>query len=351
LQRAIGLLGLLWLTCLPAVDAPAQDLPVMHLKVVGGLGNVRLYLNAEKPFWTEEIPRLSKGRITADITPSDTLGLRSDDMMRLVRLGSVSFGTASVSQLAAEDAVAASIDLPGMAPDLPALRRAISAFRSTLADYYRERSGAKLVGVWVYPAQVLFCNRAIGGLADLTGLRVRVAGPAQADLMETLGAISVATPFNQIVDTLRRKAVDCAITGTLSGNEIKLYEVTTHLYPLPINWGPALFVANAAMWDGFPPAVRDFLQTQLERLENNVWDAADYETAQGIACNTDAPDCKLGTPGHMTLVPVRDEDRARLSDIVNRIVVPRWAERCGVACVDRWNATIGMAVGIEAAAP
>ena len=38
-------------------------------------------------------------------------------------------------------------------------------------------------------------------------------------------------------------------------------------------------------------------------------------------------------------------DRARLREIFDRVVLPRWAQRCGPTCVTAWNRTMAPAVG------
>lgn len=335
---------------LAAAAAQAQELPVTHLKVVGGLGNVSQYTNIEEPFWTHDIAALSGGRVTAELTPSDSIGIRMNDMMQLMRLGVITMGTASLSLLAAEDAQAAAIDLPGLNPDIDTLRRNAVAYRPTLDRIYRERYGVNVLALWTYPAQVLFCNQPISRLKDLTGKRVRVVSALHADFVEALGGVGVTLPFNQLIDALRRHAVECAITGTLSGNYIKIYEVTSHIYALPLSWGPNLFAANVIAWNRMAPAVRDFLTKQLTSLEQKIWDNAEYETEQGIACNIGRADCKLGTRASMTLVPVAPGDVALVRQILRDVILPHWAERCGAECVAEWNQTVGANVDLKAAA-
>jgi len=62
MKRVLSLLALA-ATALTAT-AQAQDLPATKLKVVGGLSNLSLYNDFEKPFWTKTIPEASKGKIT-----------------------------------------------------------------------------------------------------------------------------------------------------------------------------------------------------------------------------------------------------------------------------------------------
>ena len=54
--------------------------------------------------------------------------------------------------------------------------------------------------------------------------------------------------FARIVPGIESGSVDCAITGTMSGNTLGLHAVTTHLYAMPLTWGLAPFGANKAAW-------------------------------------------------------------------------------------------------------
>src|SRR5689334_11333716 len=59
------------LACLALLDARptlAEDPPI-SLKIVGGLAGVTQYTRYEMPFWTEQVPRLTHGRVRADIAP------------------------------------------------------------------------------------------------------------------------------------------------------------------------------------------------------------------------------------------------------------------------------------------
>ena len=74
----------------PASKPPAA---VSHLRVVGGLAELNQYVRREEPFWTRELARLSGGRYTAEIVPFDRAGVPGTEMLRLLQLGVVPFGT------------------------------------------------------------------------------------------------------------------------------------------------------------------------------------------------------------------------------------------------------------------
>lgn len=319
----------------------ADELPVTHLSIVGGLANVSQFTNHEAPFWTRHIAEASHGRVTADITPFDALGLRGPELLWQLRLGAIEFGTTSLSLNASEHPEAAAIDLAGLNPTIASLRKNADSYRPVLAELYRERYGIELLALWSYPAQVLFCKAPIQGLRDLAGRKVRTASIVHSDFVEALGGIGIALPFAGTVDALRKNVVDCAITGALSGNYVHLDRETTHLYAMTLSWGPVIFVANATAWRRLDPAVQAFIKRELKTFEDEMWTAAERETAEGFACNTGQGACPSGNPGRMILVPVRAADEALRLQILREVIVPRWAERCGQDCLATWERTVG----------
>lgn len=331
---------------LPSGSAAAAE-PTAHLRIVGGLAGLNQYTRHEEPFWTRELSRLTDGRASAEIVPFDRAGIRGQEMLRLVQLGAVPFGTALLSVSATQDPELAAPDLAGLNPSIESGRRSVAAFRPYLQKMLRDRYGIELLALYAYPAQVIFCSKPLAGLADLAKRRVRTSSPSQADLMEALGAVPVQTSFADIVPNLRSGNLDCAITGTMSGNTIGLYEVTTHIHTAPITWGMAAFVANGAAWESLPKDVQALLRRELPKLETAIWAEAAHETGEGIACNTGAPSCKSGRAGRMKEVPESPGDQRLRKEILASTVLPRWVQRCGPQCAQVWRQTLGPALGIE----
>jgi TRAP-type C4-dicarboxylate transport system substrate-binding protein len=341
---------LITLLLLMALPASGQELPDVHLKVVGGLGQTIQFKNFEEPFWSKQLAERSGGHITAEVTPWDQFGIKGAELLQFTRLGAIMLSTVSLSQIASEDPEAAGVDLAGLNQDVPTLRRSINAYLPTLRDLYRERYGLELLAVWSYPAQVIFCNRPISGLADLKGVKVRVASAMHSDFVEGLGGIGVTIPFDGLMDGLKKHVADCAITAAMSGYRLGLYNATTHLDTTTVSWGPYVLFANRAAWERFDPKVRDFLTAQIDELSGKLWDAAEQETQEGIACLTGHGTCSSGSPGSMKLVATTDDDRKLVRQSFTKVVSPRWSDRCGAECIKNWNETIGRQFDITVAA-
>lgn len=339
--------GLALLMTLP-VWAQSPGASPVKLRIVGGLAGVNQFTRHEEPFWTRQLPKLTGGSVTAEILPFDRAGIRGEEMLRLMQLGIVPFGTALLSQSSIQDPELSAPDLAGLNPDMASIRKTIAAFRPYLKKTLRERYGIELLSVYVYPAQVVYCRAPMKGLSDLAGRRTRTSSPSQSDLVEALGGIPVRTSFAEIVPNMRSGNTDCAITGTMSGNTIGLSDITSHMHSMALTWGLSIFGANSAAWDALRPEVRNMLAQELPRLEQNIWAEADRETGEGIACNIGADACSAGRKGKMVLVQESPADERKGREIFASTVLARWVQRCGPQCAQVWNQTVGPVVGIDA---
>ena len=341
-----------WLALVAATlaiaGAAAADAPPLHLRIVGGLGRLNQFTRHEQPFWETELARLSGGRYTAEIVPFDRAGIRSQEVLTLVKLGAVPFATLQVSGGIAKDPELTAPDLAGLNPDMASMRRSVAAFRPYLEGMMRERYGIEVLALYVYPAQVVYCKRPFAGLKGLAGMRVRTSGPAQSDWIEALGGKPVTTGFGEILPYLSRDELDCAVTGTMSGNTIGLQDATTHIYPMAVNWGLSIFAANGAAWKALPADLSALIKRELPRVERSIWDESERETADGLACDIGAPSCKVGKPGRMIEVPTSPADERLRREIFASTVLPRWLQRCGPQCAAIWNRTLARSAGIEA---
>jgi len=197
---------------------------------------------------------------------------------------------------------------------------------------------------------VLFCRDPVTSLADLKGRRVRTPGGSQNDFIQSIGGQPVAIGFPEVYSALERGVVDCAVTGTATGNGARWYEVTRHLYTLPIQWGVAAYAVNLAWWNRLDPAVRDFLQATMNEVEEAQWKLGAELTEDGIQCNSgNAAGCKIGhvvTNRPMTITRETPADVALLREAMQKVVLPAFVKRCGARCGEIYNQIVSPISGI-----
>ena len=266
----------------------------------------------------------------------------------MMQLGVIPFGTAILSSMAAEAPEMNAPDLAGLNPDMQTLRKTVAAFRPYLVKTLRERYGVDVLGVYVYPPQVVFCKRAFTSLAELSGRRIRVASTTQWDFVAALGGIPVRTEFAAIMSSMANGNSECAITAAMAGNTLGLHQVTSHIHTMPITWGLSIFAVNAAVWAALDPELKALLKRELPKLEQAVWNESERDSIEGINCNTGEAGCVNGRKGSMVAVRASPDDERRRQHIFAEKVLPKWVQRCGAPCAQVWNQTLRTAANIDA---
>jgi len=347
LALAIPIFGLAY----PSLATAQAATSVTTLRIVGGLASGNRYSKLERPFWVSELFKLSGGKFTAEIVPFDRAGVPGPDMLRMMQLGVIPFGTALLSQMANEAPQFYAPDLAGLNPDMQSVRKTVAAFRPYLEKSLHDRYGVEVLAVYVYPPQVLFCKKVFTSLSDLGKRRIRVASGTQADFVEALGAIPIRTEFVEIMSSMNAGNTDCAITAAMAGNTLGLHEITNFIHNLPITWGLSVFAVNSATWNALNPELKALLKRELPKLEKAIWDESERDSVEGIACNTGSSGCTSGRKGSMTAVRSSDGDERRRQQIFSDTVLPRWVQRCGASCTSVWNQTVRAVVDVAPPLP
>ena len=326
----------------------AAELERTHFKIIGENSAGLNYKELEKPLWNQWIPQASNGQVTGDMMPFDQVGLDNATILRLLKLGAMDIGTTDASRLAADDPRFEGADLAGISLTIEDTRRAVDAYRPVLNKIMEENWNVKVLFWGPAPPQVFWCRVPITGLADLKGKKVRVFNKTMIDFLGGVGAAAVSINFPEVVPALQRGVVDCAVTGTMSGNTAGWGEVTTHLYPMYMGWAVRFTAINLRTWKRITPEVRSFLVDEFKKYEDKYWDFMDKATKDAENCNIGKQPCTLGNLLKLQLVPVKPEEQAEHKRIMETAVLSGWVKRAGADAAKEWNATVGKALGLTA---
>lgn len=330
---ALGLVG--------AAEAQTTGLPSTSFNVVGSIGALSMYAKREVPFWNEIIPRESGGAIKVQLKPFTELGLKGPEIFRLTSQGTMQMSMTVLNYNSGEVPMNEAADLVGLVGSVEELYGVLKGFRATYAKFLDEKHGLKLLGFGSYQAQVFYCRDAFTTLADIKGRKVRASGASQQAFVKHLGGSPISLAFAEVQPALASGVIDCAITGALSGYKSKWHESAKFISPMPVNFGIAAFLANKKWWATLDPKVQAFLEAQMLKLEESIFEQARTETQTGINCNTGTGPCPEGPSAAMKLVPVTAADEALRKEALTKAILPSFAQRCGAECVKTWNAVIG----------
>jgi TRAP-type C4-dicarboxylate transport system substrate-binding protein len=334
-----------------ASGAAAQDLPKTQFKVVGLNGPTPVSIYDELPFWRKTIPEASKGAITADVTPLDQMGVDDKTMLRLLKLGVMDFAGMDISKMAGDDPRFEACDLAGLTLDPDKARAACGAYREVIDRQMQKNWGAKFLAFGGNTPQVFWCRDVISGLDGFKGKKVRVFNNTMRDFLNGVGATAVSMAFAEVVPALNNGVVDCAVTGSLSGNTAGWNEVTKSIYPMSLGWSINVLAVNLGTWNRLDAKTKQFMLDQTKAYEDKMWDTIKKTTAEADNCNTGKQPCTMGKLAKTTIVPVKPEEAETHKKLVEGAVLAGWAKRCGAECAKEWNETVGKALSLRAPTP
>lgn len=326
----------------------AQD--TIIIKAVGTWGYFTNYQKHEGPFWNRHIAEVSDGQLVGEIKPQNELDLRGFEIMRLVSKGVFDFAFGLPGYVAPESAIFEGSDLSSLVQSIAEQKQVANAYFPTMARAFAEKYNARLMMLYPFPSQMIWCDSLIREIDDLKGKRIRVFLTTLGDFAESVGAIPVSMPFHDVARALENDLIDCVITSAMSAYTGKLYRVAPYGFTLRVGWGMAFGVMNMNKWQQLSEGQKALLQREIALLNEGMWQETATEDSTALACLGDGP-CTLGEEnGNMVLVEPSEADLARRDWVAKEVILPRWAQRCGPECAANWNRTVGRVLGLRASA-
>jgi TRAP-type C4-dicarboxylate transport system substrate-binding protein len=308
------------------------------------------YTRVDIPILRELVGQRSGGRIEVQLSTHAERNLLGTELVRLVRSGQADIAAATLTTLSGDVPILDGVDLAGLAPDIGTARRIADAMLPVV-NRDLERFGARLMVIYPFPAQVIYCRQPFASFSDLRGRKVRTFGNSLVDFFTAWGAQPVSIGFPEVYSALERGVVDCAITGTGSGVAARWPEVTSHNSDMPVSWALAGYMVNLAWWNRLDPQVRSFIEASLREVNDKQWELGAAATRDGLDCATgNAAACRIHTLATrpMTEVKASDADRVALREILAKTVLPGFIRRCGARCGEVFNEVIAPIVGVRA---
>lgn len=308
------------------------------------------FTKVDKPLFVDGMKSKSNGNIDVKLSSHAEMSLTGTEVLRLVRAGQVDIGASPLSTVSGDVPFLDGIDLAGLHPEITQARKAADAV-VPLANKELEKFGSFIIATYPFPAQVVFCRQPMANLADLKGRKIRTFGASLNDFVTAVGGQPVSIGFPEVYSALERGVADCAVTGTGSGNAAKWYEVTTHIYNLPVSWAVSAYYVNIAWWKKLDEPTRTLVTQVMKEVEDAQWKLGAEASQDGLDCNAGkAEGCKIHTlvPSKpMTIVEASAADREALKKIAETAVLPGWVKRCGARCGQLYNETLAPITGVK----
>ncbi|MEM6466808.1 MAG: transporter, partial [Pseudomonadota bacterium] len=171
------------------------------LTAVGTWSSLTNFQKHEQPFF-DGLAEASGGDMVGKIQSQSGLGLKGFEIMRLVKNGVFDFAFGLPGYVAAENAIFEGADLSSLTQDIDTQRKVSEAYFATLEGAFEEIYNAKLLMLYPFPSQTLWCNGEVNGIADLDGKKIRVYSTTLGDFVEGVGGTSVTVAFSEVIPAL-----------------------------------------------------------------------------------------------------------------------------------------------------
>ena len=328
--------------------AHAED--KLKFKIIGQpLATGLIQKNKEQPFFENFAARTGLP-IDAEYKPIDTLGIKDTEQLRVMKAGLFDIVSLRVSQNSRDEPALLGLDLVGASPDFATGRKVANAYFSTVDERLQKQFNVKLLGVWPFGPQILFCKKPISKLADVKGMKVRVYDQNLAKFIELMGGTPVPVSFADTHQSLSLGVVDCAITGPSSANSAGWPEVTTHQLPLGFQMALNGYAISLKAWNQLKPDQQVKLKTAFEGLTDEIWKYSEELFLDALNCNAGKEPCTTGKKFKLTQVQVSPADGELIRSAVTKVSLPVWAEVCdksNPSCSQKWKATVGPILGLK----
>lgn len=348
--RSMAAIAALAGTC--AAGGAQAELSSARFEVVAGNHVDSFTQRIVLPFFNEQLPELSGGKLSANAVPFTELGLSGYEIMQLLKLGTNDISNAVIGYMTSESPIVEGLELPGLTSDLDLFREAQVAYLPILSRELNDKFNSRLLWPLTHPKLQAYCKlteeeAANFSLATMKGKKIRVHSTSFANFVEGMGGIPVTMAFADVIPSLERGVLDCALTSPTAAYGAGFPQVTNYVVDLPAGYSTQIYVMNNDSWNKLNTETQDFLTAQFSEINQQMRQLTEDDTVEAAGCLHDGP-CANGEPGKMGLITLSAEDEAQLKDVVKTFVLDRWAASCGAGCGQEWNDTMGVVLGMHA---
>ena len=182
-------------------SASARSAETIKLRVLGQpLATGLIQKNLEQPFF-ETFAEKSGLPVEVDYKPVDVTGIKDKEELRVMKSGLFDIVSLRMSQVSRDAPTILGLDLVGLNPIYTAGRKTMRAFSKVVDEELQSKFNTKLLGIWPFGPQVLFCKDEIKKLTDIKGMKVRVYDQNLAKFISSVGGTPGPIGFAEVHTT------------------------------------------------------------------------------------------------------------------------------------------------------
>lgn len=209
--------------------------------------------------FAEDVKACSNGALEITVHPGGSL-FKGDEIKRAVQTGDAQIGERLLSAHANENAIFGYDSVPFLASSFEASEKLRAAAEPVLAKVLADQ-GATLLYSVPWPAQGMYFDKEVNGVADMAGIKFRAYNSSTARVAELAGMVPTQVEAAELKQALATGVVASMISSGSTGVDEKAWEDMSHFYDVKA-WLPRNTVfANTAALEALPAEVQDCVRT------------------------------------------------------------------------------------------
>jgi TRAP-type C4-dicarboxylate transport system substrate-binding protein len=199
--------------------------------------------------------------------------------------------------------------LPGVVRS--AQEAAVGGWKMNEAHLLRGMDRLTVIATFSNDPGGLHFARPLKSLAEVKGLKIRVSGPAEAQIVQALGAAPVGMNVSDMAESLSRGVYDGSLNGWSANHLFRVTPVLKAHFDVSLGVRQFVFAMNRAVYDGLPAAA------QAAIAKNS---GLALSLRMGQAMEKDGERERADATAKGLMVPLSPADEARLHAIYQPLI-------------------------------
>jgi TRAP-type transport system periplasmic protein len=244
------------------------------------------HLSIWQASWTAEVERATGGRVKFQVLPKHPSA--PPGTFDAVRDGLVDLSYVTASYTPVRHVMPLMPELPGAGDTAEVNSVAYSRIHWKHFQKLGEYKGVKLLAVWTHGPGQLFTKKAVAGINDIQGLKIRTGGGVAEKVANALGASAFVKPAPESYELLKSGVADGVFFPLESIVSFKLDTVLEQatLFPGGMYSSAFGFFMNEDKWNKLAKQdqaiIEKFSYEYAARSNGKSWDAADQKGLDGL---------------------------------------------------------------------
>lgn len=190
--------------------------------------------------WAEKINAATEGRISVRILPKPLAGPSAH--FDLARKGTADISWGLYSYQPTRFKLMSVFELPLLGDNAEAASIATWRVFKKHLEQDASQKGVKILGLFTHGGSgIHHSHKSVTTLEDLKGQKVRIGGPAQKEIIESMGGVAVGAPQSKSYEMITSKAVDATLSAWEMTSSLGLTDIAPYHSFVPGGMYDAVF--------------------------------------------------------------------------------------------------------------